>query len=412
MTSMNADRLISELFSSKELADTASEIAKELANRGMRAGQEYPQFVKATSKLEFTRLCTDFHHDVMRILSKNNNLQKLFKADNGQMRLNMLRFSIKDRTDIDAIALNLCASLVQLQNPSLDDHVELLSDRSLLDALGIVPGDNMLVDLNDERLALKHHGIIFDNKFAIYPHQFLRRYYTEHFVDIPDILNYASKTCKVSIRIDPLRKTLMRNYVIDGRFEADAWYGPRFSRELMQDRYKHSRTLHKSYGIVDGHYFAEFTVFRTMMMDSGLREISIEEYCPLETPTGLISPGWGSKYFIQKFGHVIYDQSKDKFTHVDAAVRVFNVDDYSEYFDAIQSNRSNPDHIGVRHKMFLVENNDGIELNLIQALLTAWFRYNPHIQEYFSGTKAENEIPLEVVKAARKGKPPKANNQY
>jgi len=89
---MNADRLISELFSSKKLVDTASGIAKELANRGMRAGQEYPQFVKSSSKFEFTRLCTNFHQDVMRILSKDNNLQKLFEADNGQMWLNMLRF--------------------------------------------------------------------------------------------------------------------------------------------------------------------------------------------------------------------------------------------------------------------------------------------------------------------------------
>jgi hypothetical protein len=401
---MNANQLMDELFSDHKLRLAAEEIAKELANRGLHPGHDFPQFVREGSERQFTKRCTDFHAQVCLVLQKDGNLQKLMTADNGEVWLNMLRFFVKDESDINSIGLNLSVALIQHHSPGLDTHVEHLSDDKLLNELDIEANDYMLVSLNDKRLSLRHQGIIFEDRLAIYPHQFLRRYYTSNFVDTLEILAKMSKKSDVSIRIDPLRSTDAHNYVIDGILEADLWYGPKFSAALMQERYKTERTVHRSFGVVDHRYFAEFTVFRTTMMASRQRQIFVEEYCPLETPSGQFSPGWGSKYFIQKFGHLVFDQDKDAFVHMDGAVRVFKIDDYSEYFDEIQSGRDNHDHIGQRHKMFLVEDSNGIELDGVEALLSAWFRYNPHIQEYFSGTEAENQIPLEIIKAARAGK--------
>ena len=85
-------------------------------------------------------------------------------------------------------------------------------------------------------------------------------------------------------------------------------------------------------------------------MDENKRQFKIEEYCSLEPEHGI-----GERFCIEKFGHVVYDQNEDCFTHLDGAVRVFPVEEYIDHLDAVESGRDVDEKIGTRHKLFLAE---------------------------------------------------------
>lgn len=406
---MGSKELTDYLFGTSMVTSMARAIAKELANRDLFPLTDFPQFVSAAPNKNFSVQCTNFYEVIRDIILTEDHLEKLLTVDK---RLTWLNMSVwmsnhDEEYDVDTLAMYICINLIALSATTLDEHVENIQNKELHEELGIEADDEMLVSLSDPRLELKRRAIIVDGTMAIFPHQFMRRYYTSNFVDLPVMLAHIQKAGHdVSIRIDPLRKTEVENYTKEGLFEADYWHGPPFSKELLENPYKDEKTRHRSFGVINMSYDARYTVFRTKMMDKvkGLREFSIEEYCPLELPSGDISSAWGNKYYIQKFGHLVYDQKTGKFDHVDGAVRVFVADEYENHFNAIQRGSDIDEKAGVRHKLFLVKRRPGepgFDLEAAQALLTEWFRYNPHIEEYFTGTKAKVHMTYEELDEIR-----------
>ena len=375
------------LFDNKNIQSLARKIAREFENRNIFPLTSFSRFLEPGTTDQISKNCQKLHGLIIDIISDKATFKKLFNQKQDNWIRSAIWFGTKDDDyDFDLIATHLCAGIIQKQFRKIDDYIGNLDDDSLNKRLHIPTDTNFLVDLFDKRMVLKNHGIIFDEKVLIYPHQFFRRFYSANFVGMPALLRKAYDSgASVKIRLDPSRETDPNNY--REIMEFDYWYGPPFSARLLSDNHTSSRTIHRSSGYYCFSYEVQFTIFRTKMMDKSLREFMIEEYCPIELPYDGNSPGVGAKLCIQKFAHACYDQNSNFFNHIDGAVRVFDIEDYKNYFQKIKSGADIDEKVGKRHKLFLVEGE--IDENLTKELMTEWFRYNPHIQEYFSGTKID-----------------------
>ncbi|MGW4464717.1 hypothetical protein [Micromonospora sp. NPDC004704] len=371
------------LFGTTEVDRLATAIAAELANRNRFAYIDYPELVSESPSSD--RLVTDcnaLHAEILPILSRFGSLQELSATSNlPEWLSSALFFGERDdgSFDLDVVVRHIGAGLVQQRAPGIDNHIDNLYDATLIKTLGlkVVDEENLLVNLSDDdRLELRNHGIVLDGHTLIYPHQFLRRFYGSNFVGIPSLLAEAKAAgASVSIRIDPLRKTTVDHY--RDIFEHDYWYGRPFSEGLLKSKHLTARTAHRSKcKICLSDHCEIFTIFRTDMMDGDLRQFKVEEFCSLNERHGV-----GERYCVERFGHVVFDQVKGSFSHLDGAVRVFQAEEYIEYLDAVESGRDVDEKIGQRHKLFLVEGT--LDRRLVQELLTEWFRYNPDIGEYF-----------------------------
>lgn len=386
-----------DLFETDEINSISSSIAKEFANRNLFALRDFSSLVYSEFKTPLSKSCSDLFLLVKVILETGDNLHNFVEIMPRPQAVGTALFMGKTDNgyDIEKVALNYSIFLVQDAGLHLDDHVQNLLNRTLPDELGICIDKDFLTDLSNPKLILKNHGIIFDEKILIYPHQFLRRCFNSNFVEMPSLLNKALDLgLRVHLRIDPLRKTTPDYY--REVMELDYWHGQPLSESFLGDNHTSARTVHgnSESSILNNH--VKRTVFRTDMMDDNIRQFKIEEYSDTLTEGGSPTYCAGTNYFIQRFGHACYDQRLRKFTHLDGAVRVFRKDEYEGYLRDIESGKDVDEKIGDRHKMFLVEGE--FDQSLASGLLAEWFRYNNHIQEYFSGIQSEDSsYETEVV---------------
>jgi hypothetical protein len=370
------------LLDNENIDKLAETLAREFENRNEFPLTSFPQYISRISRDKFYKKCNELHVIVERLISEKAFFDKILTSAHSSWVRSALWFGSENgKYNLSTVALHFCMSLIQQKFRGIDDYVEHMQDNSICKDLSISVDKNLLINLADKRFVLKNHGILFENNILIYPHQFLRRFYSSNFVGMPALLRKAQDlNAHAYIRLDPFRRTTANYY--KEIMEFDYWYGPRFSRELLINKHNSERTLHTSSGYFSFIYDVKHTVFRTKMMDLSIREFTIEEYCPINTPYGELSPGIGQKFCIQKFAHFCYDQDKKYFSHLDGAVRVFEVKKYKENFNLIASGLDVDEKVGVRHKMFLVEGQ--LDEDFTKELLTEWFRYNPHIMEYFS----------------------------
>lgn len=364
-------------------------IAKELADRNLFAIRDFPIFVSDDPGTPFSKTCSDLVLLVKGILNQDDNLLKLTKIVPRPRSVGHALFmaGTEDGYDLDKVALHYSVCLVQEKRAHLDEHIKSLSNRSLCDELGIKVDDDFLTDLSDPKLVLKNHGIIFDNKVLVYPHQFLRRHLSSNFVEMPVLLNRALESgLSVHVRIDPLRRSLPEYY--RDVMEFDYWHGQPFSEALLKNKHTVARTIHGNVEANMLNHYIKRTVFRTDMMENNIRQFKIEEYADFESESGSPTNGAGDDFFIQRFAHMCYDQRIDKFTHLDGAVRVFPKEQYKNYLKEIESGNDIDEKVGARHKLFLVEGE--FDQSLANDLMSEWFRYNSHIQEYFSTDHTED----------------------
>lgn len=386
-----------ELFNDKIIREFCESLSVEFSNRNLFPYRDYSRFIYKNPKTDFGKKCSSLFLNVRNKISNDELWGKLIELKSSSQAVATALFMADNKGDYDRdkVAINIAASLIQEKMFNLDIHVEKIGDTGLCDELGITINKDGLVNLSDTRLLLKKQGIVFNEVDLIYPHQFFRRYYSSNFVGMPALLSKSkSNGLDVSLRIDPLRRTEAKNYL--EVMELDHWHGPPFSDEILINTHVNTRTVHVSRGVDDLNYDPRYTVFRTKMMDKNIREFMIEEYCPTELIGGRKSPGVGDKYVIQKFAHVCFDQGSNLFTHLDGAVRIFEISEYREFFSKIETGNDVDEKIGARHKMFLVEGE--FDRSLAEDLLTEWFRYNSHIQEYFSNVTIEPAISYEKLR--------------
>ena len=295
-----------------------------------------------------------------------------------------------DEEEINLSLFNqyLVAILLEQEAPHIDEYIEAVRNTDLHKELEIPYDDNYLVDISTNKFELKKHGLVVDNDLLVYPHQFMRRFYSANFVDLLSILAYCKKKdMLVKIRLDPLRGYCDPRFYQD-LMEADYWHGKPFSDEMLMDKEKKEIvTFHRNdKDLESSPYPIKYTIFRSSMMDSekGLRQFMVEEYTPsvnLTESSSLKSPSFGNQYCIQKFAHFVYDQNKLQFTHIDGATRTFSVEDYRNVEAIVSLGKDPGSKIGTRDKLFLVEGE--IEKKLMFDLLYEYFRYNPHLEEYY-----------------------------
>jgi len=385
-----------QIFDSLEIREEFRNIAEEAQNRNLSPQMVSRYFHSKDNPDQFALCCKSIYGIVKDKLNDDSVMDELIGASskNGWQAMALFFGDVKGQCDRDLIATRICEFAVIKNCRTLDEYIESLADKKSYENLGIDVGDDGMADLSGGCFELKEFGILEGDKRLLYPHQFFRRGFRDALLGIPRLLMSAlDGGVKIKMRIDPYRQTAPSRYF--EYYELDRWYGLEFSKELLDNSNIVGRTVHFSTGVFDLGYDARFTVFRTMMMDAGIREFAIEEYCPLVLFDGTKSPGTGTNSCIQKFAHLCYDQNKRSFTHLDGAVRVFANDEYELMYKAIESGGDIGDKAGVRHKMFLVEGE--IEMNNIQDILTEWFRMNPHIQEYFSGEKITPPIAYEKL---------------
>lgn len=306
-----------------------------------------------------------------------------------------LRRAILNEPDrvLDGRSTLLIGSLLERRMPTIDDYIVSIDDTELAEAKGLQLDDEGLV-LIDSSIELKKHAIILKTQNTmLYPHQFLRRFYTANFVDNISIAKKMSeKGLKVEIRVDPFRQSTPDKYI--GYEERDFWFGKPFSRSVFDDTTTAPvRTIHYTPDTDLRKLLSQppmYSVFRTNIMDevTSQRQFFVEEYMPYKN---LINENFGNpsgvtdRYVIQKFAHFVYDQQSKSFSHIDCAVRIFTKDEYSRLYDLLKTGKDFGSKVGDRKK--LVKVSGVLDFEDIQAILYEFFRGNPHIEEYFSSRK-------------------------
>lgn len=316
----------------------------------------------------------------------NSNTQ----SSSGRVNYSQIIFQAKDSKGniiLEKLAQWLAIYLISEHIPGIDEYVDNLDNFKIVRMYGLSVDNAGLVDLSNPRITIKNHALQIDENTLLYLHQFMRRYFGANFVGIPPLLRVALKNnYRVHARLDPLRSSTMQSYT--DIVELDRWHGAPFNIDILNsDNKKEFWTVHssdearKEIQALGLSYPVLQTHFRTSMMDEKLRQFSIEEYTPKISSYGAKSPNFGKKYHIQKYAHFVYDQNRQSIEHVDCAVRVFSISDYLDVLSLVQQGRDPGRHIGSRYKLFKICGE--IDLDFVQKVLYEFFRYNPHLMEYF-----------------------------
>ncbi len=309
-----------------------------------------------------------------------------------------LLFNAKDsegNVTVEELSRWLAIYLLSEHLPGIDEYVDNLDNFETTEQLSLEVDATGLVDLANPRIVIRNHALQVDEDTRLYLHQFMRRYFGANFVGIPPLLRTAlDKDYEVRGRLDPLRTSSMKGYT--EIVELDHWHGAHFDVAVLNSKDKKElwtvhgsdetkgevKALGMSYPVAQTH-------FRTSMMDDNLRQFSIEEYVPRVASYGVKSPNFGKKHHIQKYAHFVYDQTRGTIEHLDCAVRVFGVDDYLSVFSKVQQGKDPGRQLGKRYKLFKIRGE--LDLEFVQTVLYEFFRYNPHIMEYF-GNKTFDEV--------------------
>lgn len=386
---LNFAELRSYLTESADIQDRLKILAKEYHNRNLDLYADITRYGIVATELD--PLARDYTVTLEIVHNKllQTDLATLTSVEDEEFYNTTIWFGEREDGSINTkqAAMMIISYLLQAHLPTIDEYITSLEDYSLPKHLGLPVDDEGLVTL-DKGMELRRHALILlSPQTMIYPHQFLRRFYSANFVNMLAKLEQCrQKGMTIKFRIDPLRITQPRYY--QEILEEDYWYGQKFAASLLQNKDKRPiRTLH---GTIEGkHHFiypVDFTIFRSDMMSGTERQFMIEEYIPLTNP---VQPtrqihGIGKEHCVQKFAHFVYDQEQQTISHIDGAVRAFAIKDYAEVLDSVTQGSDPGKRVGTRYKLFKVEGSISIEQ--VQSLLYEFFMYNPHLSEYFSNT--------------------------
>lgn len=243
---------------------------------------------------------------------------------------------------------------------------------------------NLTAVTNDFKL--EKHGIIYKNKFLIYYHPLLRRFYTSNFT-IGELLKNVSirKDISLKIAIDPLR--ISEPHYLKQLVEADYWRGPIFAQEKLNNPHFTGITVYarnaENQQILDLTWPVKKTIFYiTNKKELGLKQIEIEEINPQNDKVMV-----DNKYVLQKYAHLIWDANTNTFNHFDVAVKVYSLSEHSKRLRYDWETRKvlEPGKTISKIKLFRLDGK--LEIDLVLELLGDFFRYNELINEFFEGSK-------------------------
>ncbi len=374
------------LTESTDVQSLLKTLANEYHNRNLDLVSGAPTYSEGTQSDSFV---DDYTRILEVIYGKllQTNLTSLTSDEDEEFYYNTIWYGEKDGSiNIKQAARMVISYLLNTHMPSIDEYINHLEDYSLPKKLNIPVDDKGLVTLADDMELRRHALLLPSQKAMVYPHQFLRRFYSGNFVNMPYMLeNLRKEGKKVQIRLDPFRIAHPKYY--HEVLEEDYWYGLKFAASLLENKDKKPvRTLHRTNGDHNFYYPVDFTLFRSDMMSGTERQFMIEEYVPLTNPVQPMRRihGVSKEHCIQKFAHFVYDQEQQCISHIDGAVRTFTRAEYAEILNTVCLGSDPSKRVGTRYKLFKVEGS--LNMKQVQTLLYEFFMYNPHISEYFSNT--------------------------
>ena len=233
---------------------------------------------------------------------------------------------------------------------------------------------------------LENHGIIYKEKFLIYYHPFLRRFYSANFTIGGLLKRVASeKDIQLKLAIDPLRLTdphWLKNII-----EADYWQGPIFAQDKLNDPNFTGVTVYarspENEEVLNLTWPVKKTVFYiTNKKEVGLKQVEIEEINPQDDRVTI-----NNEYVLQKYAHLIWDSNTNTFNHFDVAVKVYSLSEHIKRLQYDWETRKVLDSGKPLCKIKLFRLDGKIEIDLLLELLSDFFRYNELINEFFEGRK-------------------------
>jgi len=384
-SSKDLDQILKLMDEDKSLQSLMRDIAQDVHNKNEFLIHELTAIHNDDEIEKLLKILKEYIKKYKYIFGNSNT-----QSSSGRVNYAQIIFQAKDSKGniiLEKLAQWLAIYLISEHIPGIDEYVDNLDNFKIVRRYGLSVDNAGLVDLSNPRITIKNHALQIDENTLLYLHQFMRRYFGANFVGIPPLLRIALKNdYRVYARLDPLRSSTMQSYT--DIIELDRWHGAPFNIDILNsDNKKEFWTVHssdetrKEIQALGLSYPVLQTHFRTSMMDEKLRQFSIEEYAPKISSYGAKSPNFGKKYHIQKYAHFVYDQNRQSIEHVDCAVRVFSISDYLDVLSLVQQGRDPGRHIGSRYKLFKICGE--IDLDFVQKVLYEFFRYNPHLMEYF-----------------------------
>lgn len=233
----------------------------------------------------------------------------------------------------------------------------------------------------DDKFQLEKDGIIYDKRYLVYYHQFLRRYYTSNFTELSLYLKRASKDKKMTLKIaiDPKRLTTPK--YLKKIIELDYWRGPKFSNKKLNEKkfkgltvYGRSKRPHPS-----GVWPVDRTEFFITNLSNSSKEIQIEEINP---PEGI---NYSKSYVLQKYAHILWNTKGSFFSHLDAAVKVYTCQEHIKRFKYEWKPKRINEEANTDEKIKLFRIDGIIDKEFAMNLLGDFYRYNELVKEFFSG---------------------------
>lgn len=359
----------------KQFTDTISQVAIIMADLN-----EYPRHIYRyrNSPLLETKLDTlrKYYSD---LISKKG-LPELLEELKGTAP--SIHFFVRGE-DPELLIEDLIINDIYCWHPSIDYFIKTNTNfvNNVVSDLSI-DKDGLTTIANDFKV--EDHGIVYKDKYLIYLHPFLRRFFTSNFVDLPAIFRLAIKdNIRLKVAIDPLRITFPRH--LKHIIEADYWYGEFFSIKMLNDVNNYGVTVHargeQNKEVYDLTFPLSKTVFYTKLYSSNLKEIQIEEIVPTDSRVSSTN-----KYTLHRFAHAIWDIDKQCFTHLDGSVLIYKNDEHNKRIkydwkslDSAYATKS------LRKKLFRLDGE--IDIKLAKDILNGYFRYNELVEEYLAGKK-------------------------
>lgn len=260
-----------------------------------------------------------------------------------------------------------------------------------------IDNDGLLI-IND--LMQLHDGGILYKDHILHYHQFLRRGFTSHpnFDFLGRFLSYHSKSRSINcfrIAIDSTR--LMPKDFYAQRFEYDAWFGPDFHLDELDNRNSTGLTIKKR--IKPSPFDLTIKLDRTEFFWSfrdPIKTLEIEEVSDLSFKF--------DTYNINRYIHSERDIHKNIFRHFDGAVKIYQ-SNYQQRFETFLPNETKSEKYV---KLFRIDGN--IEIDAWLKLIAYFFRGNEMILEYFDPKKFSQEFGQTIENYRSRFQDNEANN--
>lgn len=239
--------------------------------------------------------------------------------------------------------------------------------------LGVLIDDDGLVTLTDD-FTLLDGGIKY-GEYLLHYHQFLRRGFSSNpnFDFLGTLAHYHHRTKdknQFRIAIDHRRIMLFEHW--RQCMELDAWYGPQFDQDTLDDPNHKGLTV---VGRIHPNSLDSYALVKTEFLwktneGEGVKTLEIEELSCPTTPH--------DNWHINRYLHAERDTVRRTFRHFDGAAKVYAQDVYPDRVDRTMPNNLRPNHYV---KLFRVDGETALEDWL--SLTSMFYKGNEMLIEYF-----------------------------